>query len=190
MPMEIEAKLKVESHAPVRRRLTELRGEHVGRSLEVDTFFDRPDGSLFAKDQGLRVRLSQPVEGQQTSSTMTYKGATQPGAFKARSELEMTVADAEVACRILESLGFKRVLRFEKWRERWKLAGCMVELDELPMLGCYVEIEGPSEGSVQAVREQIVLTGTDPIKTSYLGLLIDVLKEKGLKTHEVRFEEG
>lgn len=187
--MEIEAKLKVESHAPIRRRLTELGGEHRGRSLEVDTFFDRPDGSLFARDQGLRVRRIQPVDGPGATSTLTFKGATHPGAFKARQEIELTIGDADVACQMLQSLGFSRVLQFEKRRERWRLAGCVVELDELPMLGCYVEIEGPSEGAVQAAREQLALTGPDPLKTSYLGLLMAKLNEKGLTTGEVRFEE-
>jgi adenylate cyclase class 2 len=189
MPTEIEAKLKVDSHAPVRRRLTELGAEHQGRALETDRFFDRPDGSLFAKDHGLRVRHSRPLDGPDVVSTLTFKGARHPGAFKARKETELVIGDAEVACEMLGSLGFEQVLAFEKWRERWRLAGCLVALDELPMLGCFVEIEGVSEGAVQAVREQLAMTGTDPTSRSYVGLLLDKLNEEGMSTREVRFEE-
>ena len=56
MGVEVEAKLKVDTHEAVRRRLGELGGRHVSRAVEVDTFYDWPDAQLLAKDQGLRVR--------------------------------------------------------------------------------------------------------------------------------------
>ena len=39
----------------------------------------------------------------------------------------------------------------------WKLGGCTVELDELPHLGTFVEIEGPSEAAILKVRDQLQL---------------------------------
>jgi adenylate cyclase class IV len=45
-----------------------------------------------------------------------------------------------------------------------------VELDELPHLGCFVEIEGPDEQSVLAVRDRLGLAGPG-ITKSYLAML-------------------
>jgi adenylate cyclase class 2 len=189
MPTEIEAKLKVDNHDAVRRRLNELGGQLISRGLETDTFFDRPDGTLFAKDHGLRVREVEPQDGGERSASLTFKGAVHPGIFKARQEIELSIGSAETACKMLEALGFVQVLRFQKQRERWRLAGCSVELDNLPMIGCHIEIEGPSAGAIQAVREQLVLTGTDPIRTSYIGLLKAYLDKNNLAATEIRFED-
>ena len=73
--------------------------------------------------------------------------------------------------RLLTSIGFVEVLRFAKRRESWRLAGCRVELDELPKLGCFVEIEGPSEEAIQAVREQLGLVDSESVTRGYPELL-------------------
>ena len=36
---------------------------------------------------------------------------------------------------VLQALGYRLELSFEKRRETWKTSGCTVELDELPILG-------------------------------------------------------
>ena len=58
MPLEIEIKLKVESHEEMRARLAALGAEHVGMVRETNMFFDRPDRGLRKADSGLRVRLT------------------------------------------------------------------------------------------------------------------------------------
>src|SRR5919106_1411465 len=51
------------------------------------------------------------------------------------------VADADALAAILEALGYRPALVYEKRRETWRAAGAEVVLDELPF-GLFVEIEG------------------------------------------------
>ena len=49
--------------------------------------------------------------------------------------------------------------------------GCLVELDELPDIGAFVEVEGPDEKTVFAVSESLGLAG-EPISESYLAMVL------------------
>ena len=46
---------------------------------------------------------------------------------------------------IFESLGYTKRITLEKTRAIWQLDGCFVCLDELPLLGYFIEVEGPDE---------------------------------------------
>ena len=43
----------------------------------------------------------------------------------------------------------------------------MVCLDELPLLGCFVEIEGPGEEKIAAAAEKLKLAQSEHINDSY-----------------------
>jgi adenylate cyclase class 2 len=87
--------------------------------------------------------------------------------------------------RILEQLGFVQSLRYQKRRESWKLERCRVELDEIPHLGRFVEVEGPSDKAVMEVREKLGLSANTLIKASYVAMLTAHLQERGESTTEV-----
>ncbi len=149
MGLEIEAKMKLEDPAGLRARLEALGARPAGAVLETNIFFDRPDLSLRQTGQGLRVRVNEDRASGRRKIVITHKGPKLPGDLKTRQETELEVADADGACRLLEQLGFVQMLRFEKRRQNWLLDDCRVELDEMPLLGHFVEIEGPSEQSVE-----------------------------------------
>jgi len=67
---------------------------------------------------------------------------------------------------------------FEKRRHRWRLEDCLVEIDSLPELGDFVEIEGPSESRVYDVRSQLVLDDHPFIQESYASLVVAYLKSQ------------
>jgi adenylate cyclase class 2 len=112
------------------------------------------------------------------------------GPLKSREEIEVEVSDPDAAASLVERLGYLRTLSFEKRRESWELEGCKVELDELPHLGKFVEIEGPDEASVMRVRERLGLASRPIVKSGYISLLMSHLQERGQTTREVRFGEG
>ncbi|MGB9624366.1 MAG: class IV adenylate cyclase [Phycisphaerae bacterium] len=180
MPLEIEGKFRVDSHDAVRRRLAEVGAARVGAVLECNHIFDRPDGSLALADCGLRVRTMTALDGTSRTATLTFKGPRQPGPFKTREEIETTVGEAEAACAILGSLGFVEAVSYEKRRETWRLGDCEVELDELPHLGRYVEIEGPDEAAVHRARESLGLSGAGFIRETYIALVLRHCRERGL----------
>ena len=71
---------------------------------------------------------------------------------------------------MLERLGLVRAIEYQKKRERWRLADCVVELDEPACLGLFVEIEGPTESSIRAVQEQLGLAALTHINASYVDM--------------------
>ena len=96
-------------------------------------------------------------------------------------------SDAEVMEQILLRIGFVRVLRFEKRRETWTLEGCEVALDELPRLGRFVEIEGPSDAAVMQVRQKLGLEEAPLLTSSYVGMLSHRLDDRDAHPRDVRF---
>lgn len=182
MAVEIEAKMSVPNLDVVRERLRQLGAEGGGRTNETNTFFDTEDRSLLAADEGLRLRRNRDEASGNDEHVITYKGPRQHGALKSREEVELTVGDYDDAVHLLERLGFVRMLSFEKRRESWKLGGCKVELDELPYLGTYVEVEGPNEATVLAVRDQLGLSDRPVVKTSYIAMLMGYLQERGIQS--------
>ena len=187
MPTEIEAKLQVEDHEPVRARLRECGARHVRDALEVNTFFDTPDRSLLSRDMGLRLRRTRDVANDREEYIVTSKGPAAPGALKHRDELEFTVSDADAATRLFERLGYRADISFEKRRQSWELEGCRVELDELPQLGKFVEIEGPDEGVIQRVRDKLGLTQHPLVQKSYIAMVAALLKQRGSTSRALRF---
>ena len=77
----------------------------------------------------------------------------------------------EDAAALLGKLGFLPTLGFEKRRESWSLDGCLVELDELPHFGTFVEIEGDSESLVLAVRTKLALDAHPLVAKGYIRMI-------------------
>ena len=188
MAIELELKVKVQDFDAVRMALAGSGAKHVGSVLEVNTFFDTPDKSLLAQDKGLRLRRTRDdVTGRQ-HFVITVKGPAQAGPFKSREEAETDVDDGDRAAGVLQALGFRRELSFEKKRESWTLDGCKIELDELPILGRFVEIEGPDEPTVMRVRDRLGVADLASIKTGYIALLSRHLRETGDHRTSITFD--
>src|SRR5687767_2246383 len=169
MPIEIEAKLKIASPAPVVKALEAAGASHTGDHIETDSFFDTRDRTLLAADRGLRLRIARDLKSNQTHCLLTHKGPVGHGPLKKREETETAIANAEQMSRLLQQLGFIQWLRYQKKRQGWKLDDCKVEVDEIPHLGHFVEIEGPSDDAVMKVREKLGLSSVNPINASYVA---------------------
>jgi adenylate cyclase class 2 len=187
MAIEIEAKMAVEDFAPIRARLLERGARLLGRYHEINTFFDTPDGSLVRADKGLRLRVKRNLDTQEEQYIITFKGPKQRGPLKSREEIEANVANPADAQKLLEGLGYQKVLLFEKRRESYEFERCEVELDEVPSLGLFVEIEGPDESSVLRAREMLALGDREMIRTGYASMLASRWKESGSREREIRF---
>ncbi len=192
MPMgtELEAKMRVPEHAPLRERLSADRATRVGAVMELNTFFDTADRKLLAADKGLRVRYTRDMETGAERHVITFKGPQHRQAreteLKNREEIEIVADDGEQASLLLERLGYAPTLSFEKRRETWHVDECLVELDELPQLGCFVEIEGPDEEAALSVRGALGLDDRPLVKTSYSAMVDELLKVTGAK--KLKFE--
>ena len=177
---EIEAKLRVSSHDAVRERLRFLGATHVRTGIETNVIYDRPDGSLRKRGMGLRVRTVAADQGDAPPAMITVKGPRITDELKTREELEVQVDDPATAAAMLEMLGYRVILRYEKRRESWTLGECLVELDTPPHIGLFVEIEGPTAEAVQEARARLNLTGTPHVESSYVRMLLDLCRKKSL----------
>ena len=189
MALEIEAKMQVDDHAPIRQRLKRNGAKRLHRHLETNTFIDTVDHALQQHDSGLRIRRARDVDTGLVTAVITHKGPRQPGLLKIRPETEVKVASYEDAVALMEALDYHITLCFEKRRDSWQLDDCEVELDELPQLGRFVEIEGPSEAAIESVRAQLGLAGHPLIQTGYATLVARHLTATVPDSHTLTFAD-
>ncbi|MBC7782366.1 MAG: class IV adenylate cyclase [Burkholderiales bacterium] len=187
MAVEIEAKMKVANFDEIRAKLTSVGATKTGEYFEINTFFDTKDRSMLAADQGLRLRVKRNDADNTETYVCTYKGPRQHGKLKSREEIEMSVVNPKDTVAFFAALGYEHVLTFEKRRHSWKFQRCFIELDELPHLGVYIEIEGPDETTVFRIREALGLNNAPIIKTSYTAMLMNYLQERGRPDRSVMF---
>jgi adenylate cyclase class 2 len=152
------------------------------RVFEVNLRFDRPDGSLSRAHQVLRLR-------QDIRARLTYKGPAEAGeAVSDRQEIEFEVSDFAAARRLLEALGYRVIVKYEKWRTTFQLGAVEIVLDEMPF-GNFCEIEGPDEASIRQAAASLELDWEARITASYIALF-DLFKlNRQLNVHHLTFEE-
>jgi adenylate cyclase class IV len=84
------------------------------------------------------------------------------------------------AVELLDRLGYTRMLTFEKRRETWSLEeDCSIELDTLPQIGSFVEIECKSEADVLRIREKLGFAEVKPVFPTYADLVSHHLNDRG-----------
>jgi adenylate cyclase class 2 len=183
MHTEIEAKLKVDSLETVEARLIECCASRQAETTQVDLYFDTDERELTRTDQCLRLRCEE-VEGQERV-ILTYKGAKETCDYKRRPEVELGVQSADAAESLLNSLGYHRALAFNKRRRLWEVGSCEVALDELPLIGAFVEIEGPSSEEIHRVQTLLSLRDALAVMESYASLIAERLAQLGIEQTEV-----
>ena len=192
MGVEIEAKMRLHDRDAMIARLESLGATLDADLSETNSYFDTPMGKLKSTDQGLRTRVEVVGAGtpnEKVTTTITHKGPRAIGALKSRFETELVADNAKDAALLLVALGFDHVLSFEKRRTRYTLDQCHVELDELPVLGRFIEIEGATEDVVTAVREKLGLTDEPMIRSSYIAMLRTHLQETHIEQSMICFED-
>lgn len=175
MCIEIEAKLKVDSLSEVEQKLGDLGAKFLGEQLQTDYLFDDENATLTKADRCLRLRKQ--IVGKRESFFLTYKGAKEKSILKKRQEIESEVDDADSIYKLILALGYKEVLIVEKKRRLWQLGNCEVALDRLPLLGDFVEIEGPNEENISNVQNSLGLADLPHISKSYASLLKEQLQQ-------------
>lgn len=186
MPNEIEAKFKVDSHDPIKRKLRALGAAYCCAVIQEDNYFDTSTRALLADKVGLRVReieVLRAAKGARPDDRpqLTYKGPLQARRrAKVRREIQTHFETPGAVEQVLQALGHERVMSYQKLRTTYRLGRCLVELDEVPLLGSFVEIEGPSERQVFAVAAKLGLPA-ESIKISYSLMLAEACLAKGRK---------
>ncbi len=173
---EVEVKFAVTGHGAVVEALAGEGGRLVGSFEQTDQFYDTPDARLRDDGCGLRIRRLRRLAGESdeidTRPQVTFKGPRRTDTrAKVRPEYQTNLDDAEAMEKIFAACGLEPTAIVRKNRTSYLLGDCQVELDELPDIGCFVEVEGPDEKTVFAVSERLGLTG-QPVSESYLAMVL------------------
>ena len=155
----IEAELKARVHAP-EETLRRLDERAAGRAeVYRDTYYDRPDGALEARDEELRVRTVHGAE--ETRTVLTYKGARVDEESGSKPEHETRVEDAEAVHAMLRGLGYVPAIEFEKRCRNYEfkargrqMLATLVRVPEVD--GTFLELETiADEGDVTAALDDV-----------------------------------
>lgn len=148
MAIEIEKKYRLD-----KKRIVELTAKlgELGAIFSNECFEENylhRGGVLDERNAVLRLRKIGDV------TLLTYKERVENEAesdFKHKIEFETTVADVDATENIIEKLGYRLSVVYEKHRKTWHLGNVEVVLDELPF-GLYMEIEGTIEDIIEAEK--------------------------------------
>lgn len=136
MAIEIEKKYRLtpQQRERVLDNLKEFGAEFVGEEFEINELY----GNEILKEKNAVLRVRKIKD----KTILTYKQRLQsPTAVKHQIEHETEIANGEAIEKIIENLGFKKLLVYEKRRQTWLLRNTEVLIDELPF-GLFMEIEG------------------------------------------------
>jgi len=183
---EVELKFPLKDSEPMRKLLIDMGFSSSGRVFENNIVFDTPGGTLESSGKLLRLRQDSKVR-------LTYKeppaDSTHAGRFKVKQESELIVTDFETMRYILRRLGFTRERVYEKYREHFtRGTGVSAEIDRLPHMGFFLELEAPAESMVQLAAG----LGFEPgqgSRENYFQLFQAHCSRTGLKFSDMRFED-
>jgi len=136
--VETEAKYPVVSPADLRPRLEAAGLTMLRTSTQRDEYYDLPDGTLTLEDYAVRVR---------TVDERCWFAVKAPRLFQptagssSRYEFEVPVGEAGPARQALLDRGLVLSWVLDKRRETWRGDRVTVEIDEVPVIGHFVEVE-------------------------------------------------
>ncbi len=161
MAIETEKKYRLDKKMLVHftARLREVGAQFAYESFE-ENYLHR--GGLL-DDRNAVLRLRKTTE----KTLLTYKEKVGTGSdadYKRKIEFETEVGDVAATESIIEKLGYKLSVVYEKHRKAWHFGNVEVVLDELPF-GYYMEIEGAIKDILAAEK----LLGADKLEVEQRG---------------------
>ena len=160
---EIEVKFALKDRHELVRKLHDIGGQRLyPETFEDNIVLDRR-GELRTKGSLLRVRKFGKY------SIATYKGPMSiEGGVKSRDEVQTGVESFELAIQLFDSLGFKPVFRYQKFREVWRVRDAEVVIDRTP-IGEYFEIEGQID-MIRTLAADLGMEMEQAIRQTYADL--------------------
>lgn len=170
----IEFKAELRNIAAARKQCRLLGAERIGVLQQTDTYYKLPDGRL-----KMREAPREPVEW------IFYH---RPDRVSPRMS-NYTILNAEQARRRWGTQSLKPWLTVNKKRELWMLGDVRIHLDEVELLGTFIEFEAlvsrrfdvkMCHRAVKELRETFQPLLGEPISKSYSDLAEQALAEKRL----------
>ncbi len=182
MAIEIEKKYRLtrQQYDLLLRRLPVVGAISEGEDFEENTLFS--GGRLELGSSVLRLRRLK------NSAVLTFKERLPSSSeIKHQREDETLVGDPDSMEAILEALGFRPLLVYEKRRQTWYLDNTQIAVDELPF-GLFMEIEG-DEKAILAVERKLEIDGLKSESATYPQLAFNHGVQNG-EIVEARFRRN
>jgi len=178
--LEIEVKFFLSDLKSTRDRILELGAHSEGRAFESNICFEDQTNSLVEKKALLRLRKDK-------RTTLTYKSEpdVKEDNYKIFKELEVEVSDFAKMGRILESLGYHKEQKYEKWRDSYNIEGTGCYIDEIPF-GNFLEIEG-NKKNIKDVAMNIGMRWEKRIVLNYFEMFEIVKSNLNLHFSDITF---
>jgi adenylate cyclase class 2 len=179
---ETEAKFYVQNLGKIELRVQGLKAQLIQpRTHETNLRFDNANNDLRSSYRVLRLR-------QDEKARLTFKGPSEEkeGGILSRREIEFVIEDFERAREVLEALGYRVVVFYEKFRTTYDLKDTHIMLDELPY-GEFVEIEGESVEAIRSVADLLGFNWNAMVKAGYHALFERVAEKYNLESSQLSF---
>lgn len=148
--LELELKSVVTDLDAARQRLTRAGARLVYAGRLEDRRYDTEYRSLQMRDHVLRVRTYRGDDG--ARATIDWKGPTRyQGSYKAREELNASVADADALAQILDRLGYRVTMAIDREIWQYELGAATVRFERYPRMDDLVEVEGAPDAIEHAI---------------------------------------
>jgi adenylate cyclase, class 2 len=180
MAIETEKKYRLDNQRrpKVIAKLKELGAEFVREDFE-ENYLHR--GNLLEERNAI-LRLRKIGE----TAILTYKERIRNDTdVKHKIEFETEVADVAATENIIEKLGYKLNVVYEKRRQTWHFDKVEVVMDDLPF-GLYMEIEGDID-DINEAEKLLEIEDLEPEPRGYPRLTAKLGKQKG-SVFEARFD--
>lgn len=182
MAIETERKyrLDIDEASRFTTALTDLGADFRGLFEEENIVFSSRELS----DQGAVVRIRN-IPGR---SILTFKrnlGFSDD--YKQHLEIETAIEDATAMERILEEIGLRKTLVYEKRRRSWRFRNVEIVIDELPF-GIFMEIEG-EKTDIDEAEAVLGIGRLEKVRQTYPRLTMIFGTDRN-GVIEARFEKG
>ena len=153
MSIEIEKKYRLTEklREEIEATLEEFGAKFVSEDFEENTLFSNDD--LFERNAIVRIRRKSD------SAVLAFKQRiASTSDTKQQIEYESEIFDADAVRSIIESIGLRAAIVYEKRRKTYQFRNVEVVLDDLPF-GQFMEIEGP----ISAIAEAEMMLGIEEL---------------------------
>jgi predicted adenylyl cyclase CyaB len=175
---ETELKLQLDSEDELNRVLSWCE-ENLGKPSRIeqrDEYYDTCTEDLRRQDLSLRLRKANGKVLIAMKSPRVFLTET----IHDRIELEFTAADPDEVLKTITHYGLSATAITEKHRWEFQRDDFKVLVDELPFIGCFVEIEAPTVQRINDVVAMLGLSRDQGVNKNYSELLEEKLAEIGL----------
>lgn len=171
--IEKEAKIAVPTLKSIMAGLRQIGASLLQEVRETDLYLQGTDRPL---KHGCALRLRRQTGPHGEKVFLTFKGPKQKKRFKTRLEAETQVGDFKSAQKIFAELGFVPAITVRKKRQIWAWKRCRICLDRVPPLGCFVEVDAPTEKEIESALRKLSLQKEPLISEGYAKLLAKALR--------------